>query len=139
MGTTTQKKGGTDFETKSKRYSGKGTAITNVSSVILRPPQAAVALTSMLTPKSPRRFGSCGYTGSSNSSREANGDDVFYKRPLALNDVRDVRLVADDVPLLTNLLADVFPEVDHIPVDLSAVNFSKNAKSGVLCLANAGF
>ncbi|KAE9389558.1 P-loop containing nucleoside triphosphate hydrolase protein [Gymnopus androsaceus JB14] len=28
------------------------------------------------------------------------------------------KLVADDVPLLTNLLADVFPGVDYLPVDL---------------------
>ncbi|KIY66037.1 dynein heavy chain protein 1 [Cylindrobasidium torrendii FP15055 ss-10] len=31
------------------------------------------------------------------------------------------KLVADDVPLLTNLLADVFPGVDYIPVDLDAL------------------
>ncbi|KAF5329223.1 hypothetical protein D9758_018190 [Tetrapyrgos nigripes] len=31
------------------------------------------------------------------------------------------KLVADDVPLLTNLLADVFPSVDYMPVDLGAL------------------
>ncbi|KAK1226991.1 dynein heavy chain [Marasmius sp. AFHP31] len=31
------------------------------------------------------------------------------------------KLVADDVPLLTNLLADVFPGVDYMPVDLDAL------------------
>ncbi|KAK7029674.1 dynein heavy chain [Paramarasmius palmivorus] len=31
------------------------------------------------------------------------------------------KLVADDVPLLTNLLADVFPGVDYVPVDLDAL------------------
>ena len=31
------------------------------------------------------------------------------------------KLVADDVPLLTSLLADVFPGVDYVPVDLSAL------------------
>ncbi|EKM83644.1 hypothetical protein AGABI1DRAFT_50984 [Agaricus bisporus var. burnettii JB137-S8] len=31
------------------------------------------------------------------------------------------KLVADDVPLLTSLLADVFPGVDYIPVDLDAL------------------
>ncbi|KAH9486661.1 Cytoplasmic dynein 1 heavy chain 1 [Psilocybe cubensis] len=31
------------------------------------------------------------------------------------------KLVADDVPLLTNLLADVFPGVDYLPVDLEAL------------------
>ena len=31
------------------------------------------------------------------------------------------KLVADDVPLLTSLLADVFPGVDYMPVDLDAL------------------
>ncbi|KAG7090771.1 Cytoplasmic dynein 1 heavy chain 1 [Marasmius oreades] len=31
------------------------------------------------------------------------------------------KLVADDVPLLTSLLADVFPGVDYLPVDLEAL------------------
>ncbi|KAJ3563761.1 hypothetical protein NP233_g8731 [Leucocoprinus birnbaumii] len=31
------------------------------------------------------------------------------------------KLVADDVPLLTSLLADVFPGVDYVPVDLGAL------------------
>ncbi|KAH7104763.1 dynein heavy chain [Auriculariales sp. MPI-PUGE-AT-0066] len=31
------------------------------------------------------------------------------------------KLVADDVPLLTSLLADVFPGVDYVPVDLNAL------------------
>jgi dynein heavy chain 1 len=31
------------------------------------------------------------------------------------------KLVADDVPLLTSLLADVFPGVDYFPVDLTAL------------------
>ncbi|TFY78308.1 hypothetical protein EWM64_g5702 [Hericium alpestre] len=31
------------------------------------------------------------------------------------------KLVADDVPLLTNLLADVFPGTDYVPVDLDAL------------------
>ncbi|KII86419.1 hypothetical protein PLICRDRAFT_44012 [Plicaturopsis crispa FD-325 SS-3] len=31
------------------------------------------------------------------------------------------KLVADDVPLLTSLLADVFPGVDYVPVDLDAL------------------
>ncbi|TFK40902.1 dynein heavy chain protein 1 [Crucibulum laeve] len=31
------------------------------------------------------------------------------------------KLVADDVPLLTSLLADVFPGVDYVPVDLSSL------------------
>ncbi|TFK76697.1 dynein heavy chain protein 1 [Pluteus cervinus] len=31
------------------------------------------------------------------------------------------KLVADDVPLLTSLLADVFPGVDYLPVDLDAL------------------
>ncbi|SJL06320.1 related to Cytoplasmic dynein 1 heavy chain 1 [Armillaria ostoyae] len=31
------------------------------------------------------------------------------------------KLVAEDVPLLTNLLADVFPGVDYMPVDLDAL------------------
>ncbi|KAF9454965.1 dynein heavy chain [Macrolepiota fuliginosa MF-IS2] len=31
------------------------------------------------------------------------------------------KLVADDVPLLTSLLADVFPGVDYVPVDLEAL------------------
>ncbi|KAF5340848.1 hypothetical protein D9758_016604 [Tetrapyrgos nigripes] len=31
------------------------------------------------------------------------------------------KLVADDVPLLTNLLADVFPGIEYMPVDLDAL------------------
>ncbi|KAK1233395.1 dynein heavy chain [Marasmius sp. AFHP31] len=46
------------------------------------------------------------------------GEEERRQLPFGVTEVIVPKLVADDVPLLTNLLADVFPEVDHIPVDL---------------------
>ncbi|KAJ3973292.1 dynein heavy chain protein 1 [Lentinula raphanica] len=47
--------------------------------------------------------------------------DVISEQIILIQSVTETivpKLVADDVPLLTNLLADVFPGVDYLPVDL---------------------
>ncbi|RDB29164.1 Cytoplasmic dynein 1 heavy chain 1 [Hypsizygus marmoreus] len=59
-----------------------------------------------------------------------NGDDVIglsdniSEQIILIQSVTETivpKLVADDVPLLTSLLADVFPGVDYMPVDLDAL------------------
>ncbi|KAI9460162.1 dynein heavy chain protein 1 [Lactarius psammicola] len=61
----------------------------------------------------------------------SNGDgdvaglsDVFSEQVILIQSVTETivpKLVADDVPLLTSLLADVFPGTEYIPVDLGAL------------------
>ncbi|KAF8887780.1 dynein heavy chain protein 1 [Infundibulicybe gibba] len=60
-------------------------------------------------------------------SAETNDDDIvglsdtISEQIILIQSVTETivpKLVADDVPLLTNLLADVFPGVDYLPVDL---------------------
>ncbi|KAF8665172.1 hypothetical protein AX16_000636 [Volvariella volvacea WC 439] len=61
---------------------------------------------------------------------EAEGDEVvglsdtISEQIILIQSVTETivpKLVADDVPLLTSLLADVFPGVDYMPVDLDAL------------------
>ncbi|KAF5349425.1 hypothetical protein D9758_014619 [Tetrapyrgos nigripes] len=50
--------------------------------------------------------------------------DAISEQTILIQSVTEtiiLKLVADDVPLLTNLLADVFPGVDYMPVDLDAL------------------
>ncbi|TFK57575.1 dynein heavy chain protein 1 [Heliocybe sulcata] len=66
------------------------------------------------------------------SAREMEGDaevqaslsDAVSEQVIVIQSVTETivpKLVAEDVPLLTSLLADVFPGVDYEPVDLSAL------------------
>ncbi|XP_006454562.1 dynein heavy chain protein 1 [Agaricus bisporus var. bisporus H97] len=58
-------------------------------------------------------------------SEAGQGEDVVeLEQIILIQSVTETivpKLVADDVPLLTSLLADVFPGVDYIPVDLDAL------------------
>ncbi|KAF8602688.1 dynein heavy chain [Ceratobasidium sp. AG-I] len=50
--------------------------------------------------------------------------DVYTEQLILIQSVTETivpKLVADDVPLLTSLLADVFPGIDYVPVDLDAL------------------
>ncbi|KAI9572626.1 dynein heavy chain and region D6 of dynein motor-domain-containing protein [Boletus coccyginus] len=50
--------------------------------------------------------------------------DVVSEQIIVIQSVTETivpKLVADDVPLLTSLLADVFPGTDYVPVDLEAL------------------
>ncbi|KAH7340377.1 dynein heavy chain protein 1 [Rhizoctonia solani] len=50
--------------------------------------------------------------------------DVYSEQLILIQSVTETivpKLVADDVPLLTSLLADVFPGIDYVPVDLDAL------------------
>ncbi|EMD41600.1 dynein heavy chain protein 1 [Gelatoporia subvermispora B] len=64
------------------------------------------------------------------STREAEGEDVgglsdaVSEQVILIQSVTETivpKLVADDVPLLTSLLADVFPGTDYVPVNLDAL------------------
>ncbi|EIN13444.1 dynein heavy chain protein 1 [Punctularia strigosozonata HHB-11173 SS5] len=62
------------------------------------------------------------------SADQANGadahSDIVSEQVILIQSVTETivpKLVADDVPLLTSLLADVFPGVDYEPVDLGAL------------------
>ncbi|KAF8634008.1 hypothetical protein AX15_001182 [Amanita polypyramis BW_CC] len=63
------------------------------------------------------------------ASRTAENDipllsDAISEQIILIQSVTETivpKLVADDVPLLTSLLADVFPGVDYLPVDLEAL------------------
>ncbi|KAI3615632.1 cytoplasmic dynein 1 heavy chain 1-like [Moniliophthora roreri] len=61
----------------------------------------------------------------SSDGDEAIGlSDAISEQIIVIQSVTETivpKLVADDVPLLTNLLADVFPGVDYVPVDLDAL------------------
>ncbi|KAI0793334.1 dynein heavy chain [Abortiporus biennis] len=64
------------------------------------------------------------------SARSEDGDgvpelsDAVSEQVILIQSVTETivpKLVADDVPLLTSLLADVFPGTDYVPVDLDAL------------------
>ncbi|KAI0762764.1 dynein heavy chain protein 1 [Fomes fomentarius] len=62
---------------------------------------------------------------SRNDGADAAGlSDAASEQVIVIQSVTETivpKLVADDVPLLTSLLADVFPGVDYVPVDLDAL------------------
>ncbi|TIA73231.1 hypothetical protein E3P91_01529 [Wallemia ichthyophaga] len=52
------------------------------------------------------------------------GENSLIEQEILIQSVTETivpKLVAEDVPLLTNLLSDVFPGVEYVPVDLSAL------------------
>ncbi|KAI0271628.1 dynein heavy chain protein 1 [Gloeopeniophorella convolvens] len=61
----------------------------------------------------------------SNEDGDVSGlSDVVSEQVILIQSVTETivpKLVADDVPLLTSLLADVFPGTDYVPVDLGAL------------------
>ncbi|KAH9075718.1 dynein heavy chain protein 1 [Lactarius deliciosus] len=66
---------------------------------------------------------------SSGDGDVARLSDVFSEQVILIQSVTETivpKLVADDVPLLTSLLADVFPGTEYIPVDLGALRVHIN-------------
>lgn len=59
--------------------------------------------------------------GKEDHSEYANISETVPEQQLLISSIRETmvpKLVADDIPLLTSLLADVFPGVEYAPVDL---------------------
>ncbi|KAJ8651627.1 hypothetical protein O0I10_012803 [Lichtheimia ornata] len=59
--------------------------------------------------------------GKEDQSEYANISETVPEQQLLISSIRETmvpKLVADDIPLLTSLLADVFPGVEYAPVDL---------------------
>ncbi|KAH8834765.1 dynein heavy chain protein 1 [Flagelloscypha sp. PMI_526] len=82
----------------------------------LRALKAVLASAGIL--KRERLLTACGEDGDSGLS------DAISEQIILIQSVTETivpKLVADDVPLLTTLLADVFPGVDYMPVDLEAL------------------
>ncbi|THH01513.1 hypothetical protein EW026_g1200 [Hermanssonia centrifuga] len=84
------------------------------------------------------------FAGSDEENADIDGlSDAVSEQVILIQSVTETivpKLVADDVPLLTSLLADVFPGTDYVPVNLDALReqITKKIQHGLMMVGPSG-